>query len=131
MTALAKLTAWLMTLAWLSVVVAGIVCGVSVAQAAEPDVAAIVEAIYWAEGGPKTRHPFGILSVKCEGYAECKRICRNTVRNNVRRWKQAGMREDYLEFLARRYAPTQGATNDPSGLNRHWLKNVRFFLAKR
>ena len=126
-----KLTAWLMTLAWLSVLVAGIVCGVRVAQAAEPDVDAIVQAIYWAEGGPKTRHPFGILSVKCEGYEECRRICRNTVRNNVRRWKAAGAQEDYLEFLARRYAPTQGATNDPSGLNRHWLKNVRFFLAKR
>lgn len=87
----------------------------------------IVGAIYRAEGGPRARKPFGILSVPCSGYEECREICYNTVRNNYFRWIRAGRPGDYLEFLARRYAPV-GAANDPSGLNRHWLKNVRHFL---
>lgn len=87
----------------------------------------IVGAIYLAEGGPRAKKPFGILSVPCSGYEECREVCYNTVRNNYFRWIQAGRPGDYLEFLARRYAPV-GAANDPGGLNRHWLKNVRHFL---
>ena len=53
------------------------------------------------------------------------RICRNTVINTHRRWVKAGRPGEYLRFLQRRYAPTNGATNDPHGLNRHWEANVR------
>ena len=45
---------------------------------------AIADAIYYAEGAEKASKPFGILSVKCEGYNECRRICLNTIRNNVK-----------------------------------------------
>lgn len=86
-----------------------------------------VEAIYLAEGGESTRYPFGILSVSCEGYKECRRICYNTVRNNVGRFEKQSKYDNYLEFLASRYAPI-GAENDPTGLNVNWIKNVRYFL---
>lgn len=88
-----------------------------------------VNAIYWAEGGKNARKPFGILSVKCEGYEDCRTICENTVRNNIRRFREYGHKEfnDYLSFLASRYAPV-GAGNDPKNLNKNWIKNVKWFL---
>ena len=92
----------------------------------------IVNAIYKAEGGDKAQYPFGIRSVKCEGYNECRQICLNTVRNNHKRYANYGYKQfgTYLEFLASRYAPI-GANNDPKGLNKNWLKNVRWFLNEK
>lgn len=89
----------------------------------------VVDAIYLAEGGAKTRHPFGILSVKCDGYDECREVCYRTVRNNYHRWIKAGRNGDYLQFLANRYCPV-GADNDPKGLNRHWYGNVTRLIEK-
>jgi hypothetical protein len=89
----------------------------------------IVNAIYKAEGAEKAKKPFGILSVSCEGYDDCRQICFNTVRNNRKRYADYGYKQydTYLEFLASRYAPI-GASNDPHNLNQNWLKNVRYFL---
>lgn len=89
----------------------------------------IVTAIYQAEGAEKAVKPFGILSVPCNGYEECRRICKNTVVNNFKRFNDYGYKthSDYLSFLSSRYAPI-GAKNDPQNLNRNWLKNVHYFL---
>lgn len=91
----------------------------------------IADAIYLAEGGVKAKKPYGILSVKCESHSECRRICINTIRNNVKRFSDYGHKDypDYLSFLASRYAPL-GVENDPSNLNQNWLRNVRSLLAK-
>lgn len=97
------------------------------ASPADPSDEEIVNAIYWAEGGPKTNHPYGVLSVKCDSSEECRRICRNTVRNNRKRFSNQTLFTDYLEFLSSRYAPI-GAGNDPTNLNKNWLKNVRWFI---
>jgi len=89
------------------------------------------DAIYLAEGGPKAKKPYGILSVPCDSEAACRRICINTIRNNVKRYNDYGHKTygEYIEFLASRYAPI-GADNDPQDLNRNWIKNVRAFLRK-
>ena len=89
----------------------------------------IVEAIYKAEGGDKATYLYGIRSVPYDTPEEARRICFNTVRNNRRRYKEYGHEKygTYLEFLASRYCPI-GADNDPKGLNKNWLKNVRYFL---
>ncbi len=78
----------------------------------------------------KAKKPFGILSVPCDGYDDCRQICLNTIRNNRKRYAEWGHKSfpDYLTFLQSRYAPTENATNDPLGLNRNWLKNVKWFL---
>ena len=91
-----------------------------------------VQAIYAAEGGEKAQYPYGIRSVSCETIQECERVARNTVKNNIRRYRDYGKNQhtSYLEFLGSRFAPTQGATNDPKGLNKNWIKNVNFYLAK-
>ena len=87
----------------------------------------IVNAIYQAEGAEKATYLYGIRSVSYKDEAEARRICFNTVRNNRIRFKKQDRYNDYLSFLVSRYCPI-GAENDPNGLNRHWLKNVRYFL---
>ena len=99
----------------------------------EPDFERLVEAIYLAEGAKKAVKPFGILSVPCDGYEDCRQVALNTVRNNWKRWQAkthgADKHPDYLSFLASRYAPI-GASNDPMGLNNNWLKNIRGLYGK-
>lgn len=84
----------------------------------------LADAIYLAEGGSKTKYPYGIISVKCSGETECRKICLNTIRNNHKRWLNSDKSLTYLEFLASRYAPI-GVSNDPTNLNKHWLGNVQ------
>lgn len=111
----------------------GIVLLISSCQVAHADTInpeKLADAIYRAEGGAKAQYPYGIRSVKCDTVAECRKICINTIKANVRRWNKYGHRthDSFLAFLASRYAPVKNATNDPKKLNRHWLKNVSYFL---
>ena len=85
------------------------------------------DAIYHAEGGENTRHPYGVLSVSCETAKECRRICINSYNNNQRRFANQSKHTDFVDFFGSRWAPV-GATNDPQGLNVNWVKNVRWFL---
>jgi len=88
----------------------------------------IVNAIYLSEGGSKTKYPYGIKSVSCAGHDACRKVCLNTVKNNVGRWRKAqatGDARDYLTFLWHRYCPPQA-----HDLNNNWLKNVKYFLKK-
>lgn len=83
----------------------------------------IADAIYKTEGGSKAAKPFGILSVPCEGYDECRVICLNTIRNNRKRFKKQTKYVDFIEFLGSRYAPVEAHP-----LNKNWVKNVKWFL---
>jgi hypothetical protein len=89
------------------------------------ELAPIVAAIRHAENGRAGRE-YGILHPKALGksYRTQAGWCAATVQKHYDRWTKAGGRGDFLESLARRYCPV-GADNDPTGLNRHWLKNVR------
>ena len=55
--------------------------------------------------------------------------CAATVQKTYDRWKKAGSPGDFITFLGKRYCPV-GAENDPNGLNRHWIRNVRHWAAK-
>src|SRR5690242_20029991 len=46
-----------------------------------------VNAIYKSEGGPNATYLYGIRSLHYRTPAEAQNICRNTVRNNWRRYK--------------------------------------------
>lgn len=63
---LMKLTAWLLTLAWVAVVVAGIVCGVSLAHAEE--IRGI--ATYYTEASCKREGTSGVLTASGMPYIE-------------------------------------------------------------
>ena len=89
----------------------------------------IANAIYKAEGGDKATYLYGIRSVKYDTPEEARRVCLNTIRNQRRRHANHDCGLTYLECLANRYCPV-GASNDPKGLNKNWLKNVRYFLNK-
>ena len=91
----------------------------------------IVDAIYKAEGGSDATYLYGIRSVPYDTPEEARRICFNTVRNNRVRYKEYGYKKfnTYLKFLADRYCPVN-CDNDPRGLNKNWLKNVKYFLKK-
>lgn len=84
----------------------------------------IADAIYLAEGGARTRHPYGILAKYKQ--TTPRQACLNTITHARRDWNGQG---DFLEFLQKRYAPI-GAKNDPTGLNKNWLRNVRYFLKR-
>lgn len=49
------------------------------------------------------------------------------------RWAAGTIKKRFtgdLESFANRWAPTVGATNDPTGLNKNWLKNIKSFMNK-
>ena len=94
--------------------------------AEEYDADRIVDAIYLVEGAEKAKKPFGILSVPCDGYEDCRQVCYNTVVNSFSRWQVAGSKGDFLEYLGRRYAPPQAHP-----LNRNWVPNIKKLLAKK
>lgn len=91
----------------------------------------MVNAIGKAENSKK--YPYGIVSVSIKGKTQAEReayarkICYNTVRNNWTRFNNQSKYTDFVEFLGSRYCPV-GAENDPKGLNKNWVKNVKFFL---
>lgn len=90
----------------------------------------VVSSIYIIEGGNKTKYPFGVRSINTDrDYEKAKRICSNTVSNQFIRWQKWGKTNSFEESLAKRYCPV-GANDDPTGLNKHWLGNLRRELAR-
>ena len=94
------------------------------------ELAPIVAAIRHAENGRAGRE-YGILHKKAVGksYRVQAGWCAATVQKNWDRWHKAGRKGDCITFLGNRFCPV-GAANDPSGLNKHWIKNVTHFTKK-
>lgn len=94
----------------------------------------IVNAIYQAEGGAKAKFPYGIRSVSCNDKQSCRNVCKNTVRNNRKRYAvlEKGKFANFIQFLGSRYCPTIGRTLSKAErkLNGNWTRNVEFYLAK-
>src|SRR3990167_5029626 len=53
----------------------------------------IVDAIYKAEGGNKAQYSYGIRSVSCKNMQECRQVCKNTVKNNRKRYLEYGYKK--------------------------------------
>jgi len=73
-------------------------------------------------------HPYGILKPYCSEGTEsrCRKGCVQTIERALKDWNGQG---DFLAFLAGRYAPI-GVANDPNGLNKNWLKNLKMILKR-
>ena len=85
----------------------------------------LADAIFKAEGGSKTRHPYGILAHY--KHTTPRQACLNTIASARRRFAKQTKETDFIHFLSLTYCPI-GASNDPTGLNRNWEKNVRKFM---
>jgi hypothetical protein len=83
----------------------------------------LCNAIYKAEGGAKTKHPYGILA-KYKTTTP-RQACINTIKHAVRDWDG---KTDFIVFLGSRYCPI-GCEND-NGTNQFWVSNVKYFLAR-
>lgn len=90
----------------------------------------ILLAIRQAENGRAGRE-FGVLHPKAvntnldtqAGWAAA------TVVKNRARWEKAGKPGDFITFLGKRYCPVD-ADNDPTGLNKHWIGNVKMWVGR-
>lgn len=87
----------------------------------------LADAIYIAEGGKRTKHPYGIL--KHYRRTDARTACINTIHSNIRRWLDTDQVEPFIHYLARHYAPI-GVSNDKNNLNINWERNVLTILAK-
>ena len=83
----------------------------------------LADAIYIAEGGAKTRYPFGIKSIKTTGYEQARRICLRTIANSYSRWSGKGR---FIDHLASTYCPVKV---DRQG-NANWRRNVKHWYFK-
>jgi len=102
------------------------------------DLYPILYAIRKAENGPKGLE-FGIIHPDCaiemqKRPNETMDIqagwCAATIQKNFDRWLQDSSPKDFIIYLGGVYCPTIGATNDPNGLNKNWIKNVKHWRAK-
>lgn len=96
-------------------------------NAALPDVQAnkLANAIYVVEGGNKTKHPYGIKSVKTGGNKlKARRICIRTIQNTHNKWLKENKPNNFLDYLANKYCPV---ASDEIG-NLHWRRNIRKFV---
>lgn len=93
------------------------------ARAEEINVERLATAIYYAEGGNKTSHPYGILAHY--EHTTPRQACINTINHALKDFNGG----DFITFLGSRYAPI-GATNDPTNLNANWVKNVKRIYAR-
>ena len=85
----------------------------------------LVEAIGKSENSQK--YPYGIKSINTHGNVDyAKKLCRQSVLNNIKRWERAKKPEGFVLFMSRRYCPIN-APDDPNGLNVNWTKNVLHF----
>lgn len=93
---------------------------------ADIDVIKLADSIYLAEGGSRTKHPYGILT-KYKTTTP-RQACINTINHALRDYK--GLEDGFIAFLGSRYAPV-GADNDPDNLNSNWVKNVSYFYHRK
>lgn len=91
----------------------------------------LADSIYIAEGGAKTKHPYGIMQKY--KVTTPRQACLNTLATQWKRWllePSRGQDVDFIAFLGKAYAPI-GASNDPNGLNKNWVNNVTKIYLKR
>lgn len=83
----------------------------------------IANAIYKAENSKA--HPYGILAHY--KHTTPRQACLNTIKSAQKRFAKQTKEKDFIHFLSLTYCPI-GASNDPRGLNKNWVRNVKYFL---
>jgi len=98
----------------------------------DPVLLCILFAIRNAENG-RDGLEFGVMHPRAVDQPNSLRVqagwCAATVSKNYKRWLDSKEDTDFISFLGRRYCPV-GAENDPTGLNKYWITNVRGFAER-
>jgi len=89
----------------------------------EPNYNRLADAIRKAEGNAN----YGILAHY--EHTSYRQACINTCKHKYAQWLANSENKGFLEYLSSKYCPV-GASNDPTGLNRNWLRNVRYFYER-
>jgi hypothetical protein len=95
--------------------------------AGEINIKKLARSIFLSENSAS--HPYGILKSYCKPNdpdGQCLKGCVQTIRKRLKTWDKT---EDFITYLSRSYAPI-GSKNDPTNLNKNWIKNVRYFYEK-
>lgn len=120
----------------------------SPALANEINVNVLADAIYLAEGGAHTSHPYGILTHY--QHTTARQACINTINHrlndflqvsplpntSVKDYKTFGLNHptsqasQFISYLGFFYC-SLGAANDPGNLNVNWVRNVTALYMKR
>lgn len=93
----------------------------------------LANAIYKAENSE--RYPYGIIAPYCTAKTpqKCRKGCLQTIEKRYRMWLSTNPAtrdsQTFIVYLSRSYAPLN-AKNDPSGLNKNWVKNVSHFYGR-
>ena len=97
---------------------------------ASPEInpAKLCDAIYKAEGGAKTKHPYGIMQKY--KHTSPRQACLNTVKSAQKRYKKDSKGLRFIPFLGATYCPLSDS-RDVSGLNKNWVRNVEAIYASR
>jgi len=104
----------------------------SMVYAQDIDFNKLADAIYIAEGGSRAVKPYGILRDYCKAGdrdGKCRKGCIQTINKRLKMWSSEGEPGDFISYLSKSYCPI-GASNDPKGLNKNWVKNVSHFYNK-
>lgn len=98
------------------------------------DVDRLADAIKRAENSH--RHPYGILKAYCKAgdkNGRCRKGCIQTINKRLEEYRTKIAREilldNFIVFLSKSYAPV-GSKNDPTNLNKNWIKNVKYFYER-
>lgn len=120
-----------MRLIKLTILVYSVLCLGGIARGAT-DPNKLANAIYKAEGGDKTKFPYGIRSIDTKGNKEyARKICLNTINNHIKRHSKHKCGLDYITCLGNRFCPTTGKLSvAEKKVNGNWIRNVRHYYAK-
>jgi hypothetical protein len=81
----------------------------SLTTAAEPISPALerdlLDALWRAEGGPRARRPYGVLTVPVRNAAHARAIAREVLREEWTDWECAGRPVTFPRWFARRWCP--------------------------
>ena len=88
------------------------------------DIQKLADAIKLAENSET--FPYGVKSVKCSGEAECRQVCINSIKNNLRRYEASDKSTDFITFMGKRWCPPK-----EHRLNKNWVKNVKYYYHKQ
>jgi hypothetical protein len=84
----------------------------------------LLDALYRAEGGPRARRPYGILTVRVRDAAHARSIAREVMREEWSDWECAGCPGTFPRWFARRWCPPSA---DARG-HRNLVRNLETLL---